>query len=562
MKAGLAMVAALVVAVALLVTVFDDTTTSNTGACITNPGNQRPGGVPPGKRSLPMHTTGDGKAVITSGFHDPTRADRHEGIDFAAPIGAPIFAVADGVVALAGPASGFGNWIVIDHTLPDGSAYSTVYGHMSSSDEGGTLVQAGDAVRAGQHIANEGDKGEVTGPHLHLELWEGGRLTGGTAIDPNAWLTDAVEPGTETSTNPDTAGPSVPAAPPSDVAVAAAPPVTELSSPLPADVGSEVNLQINAIRVARAVHAYFPQITDIGGWRPSDQVSPDHPNGVAIDIMIPDFDSDLGRQLGDSIRDFVWANREQFHLTYLIWRATLVPADGDTQNLTETGDLNADHYNHVHVSVEGHGPPTSDQTYGAAPQPGDPNAPASPKAPLARNPCTVPNITDDNGSDTLPDAVPQEFRRWLVISAKQCNDLTPELLGAQVEAESGYQPHGPNDARASGYTQFIPETWLHYGVPVDDNGNPTGPAGTGDPNNIGDAVMAQGHYMCDLAAELRLLIASGEVSGDPTALMLAAYNAGPGAVREYGGIPPYPETLNYVPKILNRAKELEAAINQ
>ncbi|MFR9753949.1 peptidoglycan DD-metalloendopeptidase family protein [Nocardia sp. 004] len=513
---------------------------------------------------MPMRMHGEGKAVITSGFHDPTRAAAHEGIDFAGPKGAPIFAIADGVVALAGPASGFGNWIVIDHPLPDGSVYSTVYGHMSSYDDGGTLVKAGDTVYAGQHIANEGNEGQSTGPHVHVELWDnGGRLGGGHAIDPTAWLADAVEPGT---TDTDAAEPDtitsatlVPSVP--DVAVAMTSGQQELSAPLPVDVGSEDNLQIDAIRLARAVHARFPQISRIGGWRPNDSVSPDHPNGVAVDIMIPDFDSDSGRQLGDTIRDFLWTHRDQFHLTYLIWRATYLPVDGDPQNLTPTGDPTTDHYDHIHASVEGHGSPASDQTYGSAPDPS--NAASTGNSPsTGTNPCTISNSIGDGASiDTLPDAVPAEFRHWLVISARQCTDITPALLAAQVEAESGYRPHGPNAARASGYTQFIPETWAHYGAPVDDNGNPIGAAGTGDPNNIGDAVMAQGHYMCDLAAELRPLLASGEVSGDPTALMLAAYNAGPGAVRQYGGVPPYPETLNYVPKIMNRAKELEAAIN-
>jgi hypothetical protein len=114
-------------------------------------------------------------------------------------------------------------------------------------------------------------------------------------------------------------------------------------------------------------YGLVPQITRIGGWRPSDPV-PDHPNGVAVDIMIPEFDADSGRQLGDTIRDYLWTHRDQFHITYLIWRATYIPADGEPQNLTPTGDPTADHYNHVHVTVEGHGSPAPDQTYGAAPQ--------------------------------------------------------------------------------------------------------------------------------------------------------------------------------------------------
>lgn len=106
----------------------------------------------------------------------------HAGVDLAGPIGTPIFAFADGVVADAGPASGFGNWVVLDHKI-DGEDHSTVYGHMAVYD-----VAAGDEVKAGDKIAEIGNEGGSTGPHLHFEYYNGLRLAGGTPIDPQPML--------------------------------------------------------------------------------------------------------------------------------------------------------------------------------------------------------------------------------------------------------------------------------------------------------------------------------------------------------------------------------------
>ncbi|OZD13021.1 peptidase [Rhodococcus sp. 06-156-3C] len=109
----------------------------------------------------------------------------HQGQDYSAPIGTPIYAATDGTVAKAGHASGFGNWIIIDTTV-DGQSLSTVYGHMNDDGVG---VTEGQKVTAGDPIGKVGNAGESTGPHLHFEVWPGTRLAGGTsAVDPVAWL--------------------------------------------------------------------------------------------------------------------------------------------------------------------------------------------------------------------------------------------------------------------------------------------------------------------------------------------------------------------------------------
>jgi murein DD-endopeptidase MepM/ murein hydrolase activator NlpD len=115
---------------------------------------------------------------LTSGFgwrvHPITHVRTfHEGIDIAAPLGTPVYAMADGVVLYAGPARGFGNEVVLSH--PGG--VTTVYGHMSR-----ILVLSG-PVRAGQVIALVGSEGDSTGPHLHAEVRVDDR-----PVDPVAWL--------------------------------------------------------------------------------------------------------------------------------------------------------------------------------------------------------------------------------------------------------------------------------------------------------------------------------------------------------------------------------------
>lgn len=113
---------------------------------------------------------------FTSGFGGRWGAV-HFGIDIANAIGTPIYAVTDGVVEDAGPASGFGLWVVLKH--PDGS--HSVYGHVNRM-----FVKVGDKVTAGEQIAEIGNRGESTGPHLHFEIWQ----PDGTKINPLPWLAE------------------------------------------------------------------------------------------------------------------------------------------------------------------------------------------------------------------------------------------------------------------------------------------------------------------------------------------------------------------------------------
>lgn len=85
----------------------------------------------------------------------------HEGLDFAAPTGTPVFATADGIVTCAERKGGYGNCIDISH----GYNYLTRFGHLSQ-----ILVTEGQKVKRGEMIGKVGSTGKSTGPHLHYEV--------------------------------------------------------------------------------------------------------------------------------------------------------------------------------------------------------------------------------------------------------------------------------------------------------------------------------------------------------------------------------------------------------
>ena len=101
----------------------------------------------------------------------------HYGVDIAAPIGTPVRSPEAGVVLDAGPASGFGLAVYVQHS--DGSI--TLYGHVNR-----IFVSAGQTVTAGEVIAEVGNRGQSTGPHLHFEVHSGGLYA--DRADPGAWL--------------------------------------------------------------------------------------------------------------------------------------------------------------------------------------------------------------------------------------------------------------------------------------------------------------------------------------------------------------------------------------
>jgi murein DD-endopeptidase MepM/ murein hydrolase activator NlpD len=92
----------------------------------------------------------------------------HQGIDFGAPSGTPIFAAGNGVVEEIGWKNGYGKWIKLRHN----GTYETAYAHTSKFASG---LKRGSKVKQGQVIAYVGTTGNSTGPHLHFEIMVNGK---------------------------------------------------------------------------------------------------------------------------------------------------------------------------------------------------------------------------------------------------------------------------------------------------------------------------------------------------------------------------------------------------
>jgi murein DD-endopeptidase MepM/ murein hydrolase activator NlpD len=102
------------------------------------------------------------------------RSRPHLGVDFGAPTGTPVRAVADGVVTTAGPHGGHGNFVELDHDGP----YATSYSHLSA-----VLVKRGQSVRQGDIIGKVGSTGLSTGPHLHYQFFVNGQYKNPMTVD-------------------------------------------------------------------------------------------------------------------------------------------------------------------------------------------------------------------------------------------------------------------------------------------------------------------------------------------------------------------------------------------
>lgn len=123
---------------------------------------------------------------------------------------------------------------------------------------------------------------------------------------------------------------------------------------LPVGVAPEQGLQVKTVLAARAISAVFPEIQQIGGVRPDALRW--HPNGLAIDVMIPNPGSAEGIALGNQIVAYVIKNAERFGMQDAIWRGVYYTPNGPR------GSGNG-HFDHVHITTTGGGYPSGSETY-------------------------------------------------------------------------------------------------------------------------------------------------------------------------------------------------------
>lgn len=134
------------------------------------------------------------------------------------------------------------------------------------------------------------------------------------------------------------------------------------------------------------------------------------------------------------------------------------------------------------------------------------------------------------------EAIPQGWDDDVVRTA-QTSGFPPDVVAAQLDVESRWDPEAVSPVGAEGLAQFMPETWELYG-----EGEITDPEAS---------IRAQGHYLRDLRGMVAELEPADEE--EEIELVLAAYNAGPTVVLDEGGVPAYPETQRYVERITELA---------
>jgi soluble lytic murein transglycosylase-like protein len=123
----------------------------------------------------------------------------------------------------------------------------------------------------------------------------------------------------------------------------------------------------------------------------------------------------------------------------------------------------------------------------------------------------------------------------LIAQAAARNGVDPAVLHGLIQQESGFDPNATSGAGALGLTQLMPSTATSLGVT--------------EPLNPAQSIEGGARYLGQMLRQF----------GGNTADALAAYNAGPGAVQQYGGVPPYTETQQYVTKVLANAAAYRGA---
>lgn len=148
-------------------------------------------------------------------------------------------------------------------------------------------------------------------------------------------------------------------------------------------------------------------------------------------------------------------------------------------------------------------------------------------------------VNDENNADTVsasctpeagPDNIPEEYQDAVSWAAEE-SGLSQEIIAAQIDNESGWEEDA-SSGKAHGISQFTEATWAEYGE--------------GDIWDPEESIKAQGRFMKVL---MEMYEDKAEDDEEQVVLALAAYNAGPGRVQQFDGVPPYQETEDYVKDI-------------
>ena len=161
---------------------------------------------------------------------------------------------------------------------------------------------------------------------------------------------------------PPPGAPPIPVPAEAELLAASAPAAArDISFELPKGVAPEGGLQVRTIWAARAISVMFPEITTIGGYR-QDPLRW-HPEGLAIDVMIPNHNSKEGIELGNQIAGLALANAKRWGVLHVIWRQGFYPGIGAPSWTADYGNETANHFDHVHIATAGGGYSTGNETY-------------------------------------------------------------------------------------------------------------------------------------------------------------------------------------------------------
>lgn len=130
--------------------------------------------------------------------------------------------------------------------------------------------------------------------------------------------------------------------------------VLDVPALLPVGVAPEQGLQVKTILASRSISLAFPEIHNIGGVRPDGLRW--HPNGLALDVMIPNPGSAEGIALGNEILAYALKNAQRFGLQDAIWRGVYYTPNGPQSS-------GYGHFDHVHITTLGGGYPTGGEVY-------------------------------------------------------------------------------------------------------------------------------------------------------------------------------------------------------